>query len=172
MDVFVEQLVKRKNGASDFLISGGIIVLGVVVAAAGLLIPAIAPFEVILAAGIIYGAYYLISSRNLEYEYSTTNGDFTVDKIINRRRRKRVCQLDLHSVEEMGKYQAEAMKNRPFDRRLNVGADAAGTGAWYMIARIPQLGNTLLILSPNERVLNAVKPFLPRQVSIHAFSRN
>jgi hypothetical protein len=38
------------------------------------------PFLVLC--GVMYGVYWVISSRSVEYEYSITNGDIAVDKII------------------------------------------------------------------------------------------
>ena len=170
MDVFVEQIVKRKAGMTDYLVIAGIVLLGVVLILASMIF--LQQFAVIVLAGVIYGAYYLITSRNLEFEYSCTNDDFTVDKIINRRKRKRIASFDLHSVEEMGKYDAAKLEHRSFDKRVNVGADDVGTDAWYFTVRVKDLGNTLLIFNPDERVLAAVKPFLPRQVAIDAFRRH
>ena len=170
MDVFVEQIIKRKAGVTDYLVILGIVLLGVVLILASVLF--LQQFAVIVLVGVIYGAYYLITARNLEFEYSCTNDDFTVDKIINRRKRKRIASFDLRSVEEMGKYDAAKLEHRSFDKRVNVGVDDAGTDAWYFAVRVKDLGNTLLIFNPSDRVLDAIKPFLPRQVAIDAFRRH
>lgn len=172
MDVFVEQMIKRKKSGADYGIIAGTVVLGFLIVAAAIILPFLARFLLILIAGVCFGVYYVASSRNLEFEYSATNGDFTVDKIVNRRSRKRVCQFDLKSVEAMGKYDAAAFQNKTFDRQLKVGVDDAGTDAWYLIVRLKDSGNTFLLFSPNEKMLAAMKPFLPRQVSVNAFRRH
>lgn len=170
MDVFVEQIVKKKMGSKDMLMAVGVTILGaVLVFASAMFVPG---FSVLVLAGVIYGAWFLISSRNLEYEYSCTNGDFTVDKIINRRRRKRVVAFDLRNVEDMGKYATIAQQNKNFDKKLFVGNDDAGTDAWYMTVRAGALGNTLIVFNPDERVLAAIKPFIPKQLSFVVFGRH
>ena len=54
----------------------------------------------VVIAGSIYGIYWIASSRDLEFEYSVTNGDLTVDKIIHKRKRKRVVSFDVRNAEE------------------------------------------------------------------------
>ena len=102
-DVFVEQIIKRRHNAMDYLIYVGLIVAFFIVCFAGLFI--IPSFGILLIAAAGYGAYWLITSRNLEFEYSVTNGDLTIDRIINRQRRKRVISFDCKNVEAMGKIQ-------------------------------------------------------------------
>lgn len=171
MDIFVEQIVKKRLGTQDFLIFVGIIIAGVVIILGSLMIPILAGFSFIILIAICFGAYFLIVSRNLEFEYSITNGDITVDKIINRSKRKRIVSFDTHLVEEMGKYEAEKHQGKSYEKRLFVGESANGKDAWYMTFRTPELGNTLLVFNPNEKVLTAIKPFLPRQVARDAFGR-
>lgn len=172
MDVFVEQMVKRKKGTADYLVIAGTVLLGLLILAATMLVPFLAQLGLFLLAGVGYGIYYVASTRNLEYEYSTTNGDFTIDKIINRRSRKRVCSFDLKAVEEMGRFNAEAMHSKTFAKTLRVGVDDAGTDAWYVTVHLKDFGNSLVVFNPDERLLAAMKPFLPRQVAVHAFRGN
>ena len=169
MDVFVEQLVQRKKGRKDYTIMAGAGILGIVILAVSTMVAVLGPFLLLIVAGVFVGIYYVGASRNLEYEYSTTNGDFTVDQIVNRRSRKRICSFDLKTVEEMGQYNAAAFQNRNFARQLMVGEDDMGTDAWYMVVHLKDSGSTLLVYNPNERMLAAIKPFLPRQVSVNAF---
>lgn len=167
MDIFVEQIVKKKFGAKDYAITFLTIFVGLLIL---FLCVAFFPAGLFIAlVGVCFGAYFLITSRNLEFEYSVTNGDLTIDKIINRRKRKRVISLDLHSVEEMGKYNAEAHKSKSYEKRYMVAQTDDGQGSWFLCLRQPQTGSVLVVFDPEEKVLNAVKPFLPRQVSVSAF---
>jgi len=171
MDVFVEQIVKKKYNGLDYLIFVGIVLASLVLIFACLVVKILASFSFFIGIGIIVGAYFLIISRNLEFEYSVTNGDVTVDKIINRSKRKRVVTFDSHSVEEMGKYDVEKFQSKSYDKRLFVGDSADNKESWYMTFRTTKTGHTLLVFTPDEKVLTAIKPFLPRQVSHDAFGR-
>lgn len=170
MDVFVEQLVQRKKSRMDYAMVAAVAVLGVLLLAAALMVPFLAPFQLFLIAGVCFAVYYVNSTRNLEFEYSTTNGEFTIDQITNRRSRKRVCSFDLKAVEEMGRYNAAAVSGKNPTRKVD--ANSAEIDVWYLIVRLKDSGSTMILFSPNERMLAAMKPFLPRQVSIHAYRGN
>ncbi len=101
-----------------------------------------------------------------------TNGDITIDKIINRRSRKRVISFDAHNVEAMGKYNPQEHAAKSYASRLVVSATEDGADAWYFAGNDTKKGNVLVVFSPNEKVLLSIKPFLARQVSLNAFGRN
>jgi hypothetical protein len=169
MDIFIEQLVKKKSDAKDHLISAGVILAGVLlVLLSALFFP---PLAIPVLAAVCYGAYYLISSRSLEFEYSVTNGDITIDKIIARRRRKRMISIDAHTVEEMGKYSPQKHHAKTYGARIVASETEDGANAWYFCAHHPKMGNVLVVFSPNEKTLDAIRPFLPRQVAKNAFGR-
>ncbi|HEX3037754.1 MAG TPA: DUF6106 family protein [Oscillospiraceae bacterium] len=171
MDVFVEQIVKKKYDTKDYLIMAGIILGAFVLLFACFFVRILAGIGFFLAVGVLVGAYYLIVSRNLEFEYSVTNGDVTIDKIINRSKRKRVISFDAHGVEEMGKYDEAKHQGKSYEKRLFTGDSAENTESWYMTFHSNKTGYTLLVFTPNEKVLTAIKPFLPHQVMHDAFGR-
>lgn len=87
-DVFVEYMVKKKTGSKDVLMSLGVSILGAILIFVSIFLTPVSPMiPFLVICGVIYGVYYVISSRSLEFEYSITNGDIAVDKIINRRNR-------------------------------------------------------------------------------------
>lgn len=169
MDIFVEQLIKKKLNGKDFLIIAGIIAAGVILIIASTLIPMI---SAIVLVGVCFGAYYLITSRNLEFEYSVTNGDITIDKIINRRNRKRVISMDAHNIDFMGRYDPKVHSGKNYAARIMVTESGDGEDAWCFAGNHPQKGSVLVVFNPDEKVLAAIKPYLPRQVAINAFGRN
>ena len=169
MDIFVEQIVKKKFGPKDYLVFAAVVVVGLALVFLSVLF--LLPFVVLICAGVCFGAYQIITSRNLEFEYSATNGDITVDKIIYRRRRKRLISLDARSVEELGKYDSGKHRGKDYAARIFASELDSGEGGWYLTARHPQLGHVLVVFSPEERVLEAIRPFLTRQVAKDAFGR-
>lgn len=111
MDIFIEQLVKRKKGSKDILIWVGVL-LGIAIIL--FLVFAMAPVLLLpVLIGLIAAAYFILSSRNIEYEYSVTNSDITIDKIINRRKRKNVLSVDAHDIEFLGKYTRRILMLNP-----------------------------------------------------------
>src|SRR5690554_5559375 len=94
MDVFLEKIVERKKTSKDTLISIGIVLAIPVAFIVVVNIPFIGQllrgFELIILVGLVYGAYHLIRSRNIEYEYIVTNGELDIDMIMARKKRKRI----------------------------------------------------------------------------------
>lgn len=176
MDIFTEQIVKRKFNGKDWLICLGasvaafvLIYISIFILLPLTMMPLI---PLLVIAGCIYGIYWVYSFRNLEFEYSVTNGDLTVDKIINKRRRKRVVSFDVREAEEMGKYDVNRLAQREVDKRLIASVSDTGENAWYILARTPKYGRTLLVFSPNEKVLDGIKAGLPRQLRFDVFGRH
>ena len=170
MDVFIEQIVKKMFGPKDYLIFAGLVVAGILLILLSMLF--IPSLSAIVLIGVCVGAYYLFTSRNLEYEYSVTNGEITVDKIINRRSRKRLISIEAHDVEKMGKYNPEEHRQKNYASKIFASVTEDGKDAWYLAGNQPQKGHVLVVFSPDEKVLGAIKPFLQRQVSVDAFGRN
>lgn len=172
MDIFVERIIKRKFGAVDALVILGVVVAGLIVLSLPLFIPQLFMFLIVLVAIVCFGAYYLIGMRLWEFEYSITNGDMTCDKIIQRRRRKRQFNIDLHDVDAMGKYDPQKFQGRQFAHTYFVGENAkGGAGEWYMTGTFEKYGSMLVVFSPDARILKAIQPALKRTVANEAFPR-
>lgn len=169
MDIFVEQLIKKNMGPKDYAIIVATILGGIILVIASLLVPVIT-FLVLI--GVCFGGYYLISSRSLEFEYSVTNGSITIDKVICRRKRKRVVSVEAHDIEEMGKFKPEVTRNKSSYKTFYASSYDDGRDSWYFCAHTPKDGNVLVVFNPDEKVLNAIKPFMPRQVAFVVFGRN
>lgn len=115
-----------------------------------------------LAFAIGFGAWYVCIQLNLEYEYIVTNGDLDVDKIIAKRTRKRVLSVDCRTISEFGKYDPDQFTNRRFAAR--VVATAVDENACYAVFSPKDAGEALLIFSPNEKTLAALRKYAPRVI--------
>ena len=91
MDVFVEQLVRRRITAKDMFLSIIYVVLAIALFFFLVFLMPVMFGEItslpgaILGLAVIYGAYYIISNMSIEYEYIVTNGEIDVDKVIAKR---------------------------------------------------------------------------------------
>ena len=95
-DLYREILVKHPATGTDMFKKIGVIALTAVLAAAGLLIH---PLLFLPAIGAGVFAWSVITGLDLEYEYLYVHGDFDIDKIMNRQRRKRVASYTLEELE-------------------------------------------------------------------------
>lgn len=62
---------------------------------------------VILAVLVLAGGVWLLGNFNIEYEYILTNNDLDIDKVIGKRKRKRMISLDVSTAEAFAPYPAE-----------------------------------------------------------------
>jgi len=175
-DVFVERIVKKKTGVGTVFLKIGIILLSIVLAAvlilAGMLfIPQFISFALLLGCGLIYLAYILATSFNVEFETCFTNGSFDVDKIINRRKRKRLISLRCKDVESIGRYKSVDHANKQYKTRIIACSSEDAEDVWYLTLRHNTLGHTLVVFNADERLLNGLKDFIPRQLAFQVFNK-
>lgn len=163
MDTFVEQIIKKKKTPVDMLIMVATALAALIVSAAIIkFISVLLPMTVL----VIWGAYWLITSRNREFEYSITNGEMDIDCIIAKRRRKRVTSVTCSKVEAFGRYDPTALTGRRFDATIMAASAANAQGNYYFTYRSKAHGNTLVIFEPDERVKEAFVASLPRLMQI------
>lgn len=177
MDVFIERMIKKKFEAKDGLLLAGILVACIVVIFASLVIlPALTggiTLSFFVTLGALFGAYKLITLRNLEFEYSFTNGFISVDKIMNRSARKRITSFECKEVEEIGEYPQNQtrLQNREVQSRIFASAYRDGRESWYVIVNTKKTGRTLLVFDPDERMLEAIKKTIPAHLRFEVFGR-
>ena len=176
MDVFVEYMVKKQNTGKDVLLKVVYAVLGVgLLFLSFILSPFLGMFgsiAILIGCGAVYGAYYLITSMNVEYEYIITNGEMDVDKIIARRRRKRLLTANARRFDEFGAYNHQTLASRNFANRVYACTAPEDPGNYYAVFNHPTLGETLLVFTPNDKVLDSMRSFIPRQAGDRAVYGN
>ena len=162
MDTFFEQIVKKKKGAKEWLL-----ILGVIFAAIALLavVWVFGFLRVIATVGILYGAWWLITTQNVEYEYCVTNGDIDVDKIIARRKRKRLVSVVGRKVRALAPYDPAKPLGK-FQRTVVVAPSLKEEGLWYFTYHSKKNGDTLVVFQPDDRVLGAFYDGLPKLVQM------
>jgi len=177
MDVVAEQIVKKKMGRAGYAL-----VIGMVLAMFLLPLLIIVLMEnmgsegagwtnssVIVIFTVMVGIY-LLRFMGVEYEYSVANGVMAVEKIHAQRKRRGVVVVNIEEFERMGVYKAEEFKNQKFDTMLSCDSGARDEHTWFATFKQETSGSTLLTFSPDEGVLEAIKPYLKRQVWDDAFA--
>lgn len=162
MDNYVEQIISKKSESRDIALRL-LIFLGLsLVAALALISTALFgfPFLIVIAIGAVYLMWFLLGNTSIEYEYIVTNNELDIDKIIGRRKRKRLITMKLNLAEEWGEYEEGKSKN---DKVLaTVSAhDCRYVNLWYIVSNHEKHGKTMLLFSPNENVLTAVNKSVP-----------
>ncbi len=168
MDVFMEQVVVKTPTGRDKMLE----VLAKVSAfafafalcfASIAFFPYIAPLALFLGFGAVWLSFRLAKKLQIEYEYAFTNGELDVDKIIAKSKRKRLCSVHLNSVTAFGKWNDDMLVEA--DSTMVIASDnAPGAVEYYINFKYKDYGDTTLFISPNDKLLDMMIPFLPRDI--------
>ncbi len=169
MDVFMEKIVARQRTGKDMLVTAGIIIA---VPAAFILLmnipylnKLVGSFWLLALAGLIYGAYHLIKSRSIEYEYIVTNGELDIDKIIAKRKRKRIFGASSKDVDILAKYRGTHYE--PSMDQIQNKIEAVSTmeaDDIYFIVLNYKGERTIVFFQPTEKMLDSLRRFNPRKI--------
>lgn len=103
MDLFTERLIPKKITGKDMALSALLLVAALIISALSFVFLGFA--AIIITAAALYGAYYFISGILLvEYEYTLTNEELDIDKIIAKRKRVCLKSYNLKDFTGGGKY--------------------------------------------------------------------
>lgn len=161
-DVFKEQIVKKQPSMINTIKKVGLVIaaftLGIIVMmAAGM-------FGPFLLAAVIFGAWYVMSFLNVEYEYTFTSGELDIDAIYNRSRRKRVFSARVNDFEIMAhiedKRHSGSFHGAQVTKDFTSGVRGNDTYA-FMINH--QNKRTKVVIEPNEIMLKALASVLTRR---------
>lgn len=166
----MEYIVKRKKSGKEFAIIAGILLALVVLLFVSmfllLLFPAFSSLLFLLAAGLIFGAYWLITKQNVEYEYIVTNGDIDVDRIEHRRKRKRLMSVHCKTfdiIAPVGDPDHRGEENSNVTRVLDVSSSPNSGRAYF--ALFSKDGQRIkMIFEPTAKMLDNFSMFIPRSV--------
>lgn len=169
MDNFAEQLVKRNETAADKAKRAVMTIIGIIVTLVLLLLAVmqlhnglIASLGIILAVAAAFGTYYLIQSTMVEYEYTFTNGELDVDKIIAKKKRSELLVVDVKKFTAFGKY-SDSLEE-PDDMTVILVSDNIAEHEYYADFQHEEYGSTRLIFAPDEKVLSSIKRSLPAKL--------
>lgn len=168
MDNFAEQLVFKHPTSSDkakkiFLIVGGGIMTAILLLIAVLSLGSgslLSLAGILLAAATGFGSYYLVSETYVEYEYTFTNGELDIDKIIAKKKRVELVTVDVKKLKAFGKY-GEASEETE-DMTVIFSSDNIASHEYYADFDHEEYGSSRLVFSPDSRMLDMLATALPR----------
>ena len=167
MDTFVEQLVKKKKSAGQILAIVGIILAAVFLLAVSVIfISVVGAFAAFVIVGVFYGAWYLLTAQNIEYEYCVTNGDIDIDRIVAQRKRQRIVSVSGKKVESAGRYVPEKWAGRQMDRTVIAAPSDREDNLYYFTYHSKKRGHTLVVFQPDDRVKDSFCEGLPKLVQL------
>ncbi len=167
MDKLNERVVKAKADSSAVLSVAGsifVILMGL------FLTVTVTPFSLLV---VVIGSYllaYVKDGLKLEYEYTLTNGDIDVAKILDKKRRKEIRSISADSITYMNYADSERVRN---DLEVKKGQvlirDYSGVAEdGKLVAIYSSDGNrdSIDIFSFDEKCLNHMKDVLKMKSAI------
>jgi hypothetical protein len=115
-----------------------------------------------LAAVAGYGTYYFVQNTYVEYEYTFTNGDLDVDKIIAKKKRHEMLSTSIRKFTDFGKYE-DGMEETS-DMTVIMATDNIASHEYYADFTDETVGSARLIFVPDERMLENIRKFLPAKL--------
>lgn len=159
--LFLENAVKKKLTVREVCIRAGIILLGI-------LIFWLSSVVNLAVFGIIAGfwfAYFTISQRRIEFEYSLKGTVLDVYKIMSKSRRRKLIPLELTRLEKFGKI-GDAEYNHQLNIKTKVldfsSADKKHTDEMYYCVVIRPKGKFMVIIEPGKTILEAMTAVIPK----------
>lgn len=167
MDIFYEYLIKREKTGKDKILSVLYIAAAVLLTFIFMFILGyfLRGFELLLVVGVWYGAVQLIRRSDVEYEYILTNSVLDIDRIIAKKRRKRIISIDFKTIEKCEPKQENAAGSIPNAKVLDLTADINGANVYY-VDFSKGSEQYRVYFQPNEKILSGLKNANPRFVSV------
>ncbi len=171
MDSFMEYMITEKQTAKTVLKKIGIyfaaLLLTFVSFIVMLMFPSVLigflPMVIVL---IFYVAYRITTSFDVEYEYILTNGELDVDKITNKRRRKRLMTIHCKSFTafaRVGNMEFLQEENGEFARVIDASAKSSALEDYYAV--FYKNGQKIkLVFNPTQKMIETFKIYAPRVV--------
>ncbi len=160
---YVECLVSSKASPLMVVLKGITLALTIVFVILGLLSGSIVSIILAIAAGAAY--YFASLNASIEFEYQYCDREITVDKVLNKSRRKNIGKYDVGRIEAMGpskSYHLDEYKNKTYKvldfsaREKNPQPDPTYT--------IYYDGKEKIILEPTKEFVEAIRNVAPRKV--------
>lgn len=165
MDMFIEKIVKRRKSMTVMI--GTSLIVSAAFVVSFFLILYLQDLSLILVVGVIYLAYFLISNRNIEFEYAVTNGDLDIDKIVNQKKRKRVFSSNCKEFEIVARVNSDKYTKEIKECKkvldFTSHAKEKANDAWFIFMR-KESAPTVIIFEPNSQMIDNFFTFNPRKV--------
>lgn len=165
MDIFCEQIVPIKKTFLTYLAIAALLIAAVVISVVLFIYSGQFPILILGIVGVIYGTAKLLPLFSVEYEYIVTNGTVDIDKIIGKRERRRILSFECKDIVRTGKFTGSAVQAGPSAKTYFCGNKE---NAHYLVGG--ENKKFVLIFSPNEKTINAIKECAPRTIKRELFN--
>ena len=160
MDIFCEYMVKKKKDAKEIAQTVAVILAAVLITF--LLLLFLGQFSFLFICGVWYGAWWLISRTDIEFEYIVTSTILDIDKIMAKRSRKRILSIDLKEILSC----ASAVGTSPENIKIIDATPMGIEDGVYAVDFDKNGTKTRLLFKPSKKMLLEIKKASPSLVTL------
>jgi hypothetical protein len=162
MDGFCEQVVKTNRKMKDNILAGVYILLTILlpvicICLAYIIVPYFIYIGLFILIAMIPTTIWLISNQKIEFEYQVVDNFLVVDKIIAKKRRKKIVRIRIDEIKEIVKFSDNNYKGKKINKYFicvdDINADDVYGFTFYNEAR----GNCAIVMCPNETILMGMR---------------
>lgn len=124
--------------------------------------------SLLFVAGVAFAllAYFVSPMLDIEYEYLYIDKSITIDKVLAKEKRKKVCELDLNKMEIMAPVKSHELDSYRAQKLPYVEYASGNENAnVYVIVYADGESRRMIGIEPNEEMLKVIKNYFPRKVS-------
>ncbi len=160
-DAYVEHLVKRKTPPYAIAVK---VLLGILFAVA-LFMALTTYIGILVLLAVCALSYFVLLNLNIEFEYLYIDGQLSIDKILNRNKRKKMLECDKDSLLMLAPLDSYVLKDYE-GTGVKVIDCSSGRADAKKYAFIYQSGQQRMkvIIEPNDKLLQCIRNTTPRKV--------
>jgi len=168
MEQITECLIKKEPDNIDVLKKTGIVILAFAGAILSLMLAAsiaiLNSMGVFFAAIVIYFAYKLAQTTDVEFEYCIVNGDIDIDRIFAKKRRKRLVSVSADRIEKILPAESDELKSRNDIKKTYFAAMSKKDSTNYAVVFRGNRGMEKVIIADDDKVLLHLQIAMPNKV--------
>ncbi len=170
MNTFIEEMVVKKRSGLDILLVLGLAVactfVGILMLNLSMFFPALSTIFFFVIVGVFYLAYIFSTSRNIEYEYAMVNHEIDIDKIANRKRRKKLTSLNVKNMESFGKKGRDSQYDKFLAdiaiKKVYACRDKNADDVYFAVYFEDGI-RKMLLFSPSQKIVDMIVKLNPRE---------
>ena len=154
MDRFSEQLIRKASTGKDVFIRVLYSVIAAAIIFVGFMLLYWNPLILVTLIGVVIWVLVLLMRDTFsEYKYIVTNDDLDIDKIIGKRKRKRLITVSLRSVKSIEPYESGSTVN---SNVVVMAHDETGEDMYVLICDHKSYGETAVVFNPTKRTVSNI----------------
>ncbi len=177
-DVYIEELIKRNSDWKDYLTIALLSIVGAVLSVFILILmftfsPMLGAFSqmsgsvaMLLIAGVWFFIYRYVCSRSIEYEYIVINSSLDVDKVMAKKRRKRMLEIDIKNATVMASIN-DAENNAPYKnfngKPIDLSAKSKNLDTYFIECSVDGK-RQIVLFQPTSKMVDALWRYNPNVV--------